>query len=103
MAGNILSVSTISAFTKDLKDYGIMTVLIVMDRGFYSDENIKDLKDYSIIGALPSSLSIHDGLIHGSGDIENSRNYMQCGDETTFHGEERIRGTRYMVYLSPRL
>lgn len=77
MAGNIPSVSTISAFTKDLKDYGIMTVLIVMDRGFYSDENIRDLEDYSIIGAPPSSLSIHDGLIHGSGDIENSRNYMQ--------------------------
>ncbi len=103
MSGNIPSVSTISAFSKELKDYGIVTILIVMDRGFYSDDNIKDLKDYSIIGALPSSLSIHEDLIHGSGDIENSRNYFQHGDETIFHREERIRGTRYVIYYSPRL
>ena len=103
MAGNIPSVSTISTFAKELKDYGILAILIVMDRGFYSDDNMKDLKDYSIIGALPSSLSIHDDLIHGSGDIENSRNYLQYGDETIFHREERISGTRYMVYFSPRL
>ena len=47
-------------------DYGIVTILIVMDRAFYSADNMEDLKDYSIIGALPSSLSIHDDLIHGS-------------------------------------
>ena len=103
MSGNIPSVSTISAFSKELKDYGIVTILIVMHRGFYSDDNIKDMKDYSIIGALPSSLSIHDDLIHGSGDIENSSNYFQHGDETIFHRKERIRGTRYVIYYSPRL
>ena len=103
MSGNIPSVSTISAFSKELVDYGIVTILIVMDRGFYSADNTKDLKDYSIVGALPSSLTIHDGLIHGSAGIENSRNYFQYGNEIVFHREERIRGTRYMIYFSPRL
>ena len=103
MSGNIPSVSTISAFSKELKDYGIKVILIVIDRGFYSADNMKDLKDYSIIGALPSSLSIHDDLIHGSVGIENSRNYLQYGDETIFHREERIGGTRYLAYYSPRL
>ena len=84
-------------------DYGIVTILIVMDRGFYSADNMKDLKDYSIIGALPSSLTIHDDLIHGSAGIEDSRNYLQYGNEIVFHREERIRGTRYMIYFSPRL
>ena len=82
--------STISAFSKELVDYGIVTILIVMDRGFYSANNMRNLKDYSIIGALPSSLTIHDDLIHGSAGIEDSRNYLQYGDETVFHGKERI-------------
>ena len=103
MAGNVPSVSTVSSFSKEMKDYGISSVLIVMDRGFYSSQNIRELKDYDVIGALPSSLTIHDDLIHGSEDIDNSRNYMQYGEETIFHREERIAGTRYIVYFSPRL
>ena len=103
IAGNIPSVSTIHTFSCELKDYGILSILIVMDRGFYSADNLNDLKDYSTIGALPSSLSIHDDLIHSSGDIENSRNYIQYEGETIFHTEKRINGTRYIVYFSPRL
>ena len=103
MAGNVPSVSTVSSFSRELKDYDISSVLIVMDRGFYSSQNIRELKDYDVIGALPSSLSIHDDLIHSSGDIENSRNYIQYEGETIFHTEKRINGTRYIVYFSPRL
>ena len=95
--------ATISAFTKELKDFGISSILIVMDRGFYSSENLKEMKNYGVIGALPSSLTIHDDLIRRSRDIDNSHNYMQYGEETIFHREERIGGTRYIVYFSPRL
>ncbi len=103
IAGNIPSVSTILAFSGELKDYGILTILIDIDRGFYSADNLNDLKGYSVIGALPSSLSIHDELIHRSKDIENSRNYIQYQSETIFSREERIRGKRHIVYFSPRL
>ena len=103
IAGNIPSVSTIHTFSGELKDYGILTILIVIDRGFFSADNLKDLKGYSVIGAIPSSLSIHDELLHRSKDIENSRNYIQYQRETIFSREERIRGTRYIVYFSPRL
>ena len=103
IAGNIPSVSTIHAFSGELKDYGLLIILIVIDRGFYSADNLNDLKGYSLIGALPSSLSIHDELTHRSRDIENSRNYMQYQSETIFSREERMRGKRYIVYFSPRL
>ena len=85
MAGNITSVPTISAFSKELVDYGTVTILIVMDRGIYSANN---MKYHSIIGALPVSQSICEGLIHGSVDVENSRNYLQYGNEKVFHKEE---------------
>ena len=88
IAGNIPSVSTIHAFSGELKDYGILTILIVMDRGFYSADNLNDLKGYGVIGALPSSLSIHDELIHRSRDIENSRNYIQSSPRSLFSSRE---------------
>ena len=103
MAGNIPSVTTIKGFTGDLKDFGISTILIVMDRGFYSSGNMKDLKDYSVIGALPSTVGMHDDLIHESKDIENSRNYFQYHEETVFISEKRINGIRYIAFFSPRL
>ncbi len=77
IAGNIPSVSTIQQFTKELKDYGILSTLIVMDRGFYRADNLNDPKDYSVIGTLPSSIKIYEDLKHSSGEIENSRNYIQ--------------------------
>ena len=103
LAGSIPSVATISAFTKELKDFGISSILIVMDRGFYSSENLKEMKNYGVIGALPSTVAMHDELILESKDIENSRNYFQYGDETIFLKEKRVNGYRYVVFFSPRL
>jgi len=41
IAGSIPSVSTVRIFNDELKDFGISYILIVMDRRFYSSENIK--------------------------------------------------------------
>ena len=103
LAGSIPSVTTISTFTKELKDFGISSILIVMDRGFYSSQNMRELNDYGVIGALPSTVAMHDELILESKDIENSRNYFQYGDETIFLKEKRVNGYRYVVFFSPRL
>ena len=46
---------------------------------------------------------MHDELIMESRDIENCRNFFQLDDETTYSGEERIRGKRHIAYLSPQL
>ena len=103
LAGSIPSVATISTFTKELKDFGISSILIVMDRGFYSNENLKEMKNYGVIAALPSTVAMHDELILELKDIENSRNYFQYDDETIFLKEKRVNGYRYVVFFSPRL
>ncbi len=103
LAGSIPSVTTINAFINELRDFGITSILIVMDRGFYSSDNMRELKDYGVIGALPSTVAIHDELIMESKDIENSRNYFQYEDETVFLKEKRMRGSRYVAFFSPRL
>ncbi len=72
---------------------------MLVDRGLYGVDNLNDLNDYSVIRALPSSLKIHNDLIHRSKDIENSRNYIQYDGETIFSKEERIGGKRYNFYF----
>ena len=103
LAGNIPSVSSIRSFSLELKDYGILSILIVMDRGFYSVDNIKELAKYGIIGALPSTVTLHDDLIVESGRMDSSRNYFQYNGETVFLREKKVHGHRYIVYFSPRL
>lgn len=102
MPGNIVSVSTVRAFARELRDLGIRTIMVVMDRGFYSTQNIMDLREYSLIGAIPASLNIFRELLTKSGNIENSRNYIQYKEETVFHMEYRIDSIRYIVYFSAR-
>lgn len=52
MPGNILSVRTVESFAMKLKDFGVGTIMTMMDRGFYSTKNIRDLENYSIIGEI---------------------------------------------------
>ena len=102
MPGNIVSVSTINNFAMDLRDFGISTIMIVMDRGFYSKQNILDLEKYSIIGAIPPTLRIYADLLSRSKGMENSRNYIQHAGEPVFHMEHGMGSNRYMAYFSAR-
>ena len=53
--------------------------MIVLYRGFYSKKNIQDLGKYSMIGAIPATLSLYRDILSISGKIENSRNYFLSG------------------------
>jgi transposase len=69
----------------ELKDFGIRSAMIVMDRGFYSESNVKELQDHGIIASVPGTLSVYTDLLKKSSGIESSRNYMQYGEDTIFH------------------
>ena len=101
--GSIVSVSTVKNFVMELKDFGIASIMIVMDRGFYSKKNILDLERYSLIGAMPATLSLYRELLSESKGIENSGNYVHSGNDAVFHMEHIVEGTRYIVFFSPKL
>ncbi|MEM3193002.1 MAG: hypothetical protein QW292_13155, partial [Candidatus Parvarchaeota archaeon] len=67
---------TINTFINELRDFGITSILIGMDRGFYGSDNMMEFKDYGVIGAIASTVSTRDELIMDSKDVENSRNYF---------------------------
>ena len=77
--------------------------MIVMDRGFYSKKNILDLSKYSLIGVIPATLSLYRDLLSKSKGIEYSRNYIPSGNDTIFHMDYSIEGTRYIVFLSRKM
>ena len=103
LPGSIVSVSTVKNFVSELMDFGIASIMIVMDRGFYSKKNIQDLRKYSLIGAIPATLSLYRDLLSKSKGIENSRNYIPSGNDTIFHMEHSVEGTRYIVFFSPKM
>jgi hypothetical protein len=65
LAGNIPDVKTVTELVKELDVLGYSKVKLVMDRGFYSAENINALyrKHYKFIVAASTSLSYAKGII----------------------------------------
>ena len=86
-----------SRFAEDLD---IASIMIVLDRGFFSRKNILDLRKYSLLGAIPATLSLYRDLLSKSRGIENSRNHILSGNDTIFHMEHSAEGTRYIVFFS---
>ena len=68
LTGSIVSVSTVKNFVSELMDFDIASIMIVMDRGFYSKKNILDLKRYSLIGAITATLSLYRKLLPDPGE-----------------------------------
>ena len=77
--------------------------MAVMERRFYFKQNALDLKRYSLIGAIPATLSLYRDLLSQSKGIENSRNCILSGNDTIFHMERSVEGTRYIVFFSTKL
>lgn len=100
LPGKIVSVSTIHSFVKELKISGIEKVVLILDRGFYSKRNIKEITDagYHVIGALASHLKITKNALTKSVKIENSRNLLKYPDHVIFSKEFKEDDFRVIVY-----
>ncbi len=100
LPGKIVSVSTIHSFVKELKLSGINDVVLILDRGFYSQRNIKDITSagYDVIGGLASHLKITRNALTKSVKIENSRNLLKYPDHIIFSKEFKEDDFRVIVY-----
>lgn len=101
--GNIVSVSTIRRFARELNGSGIKDIVAVLDRGFYSKRNMEELEssECGVIGALPSTLKIHGIALELSKYIEHPQHYVKYNDEALFLMEHEIDGKRFIVVHSP--
>lgn len=82
LPGNIVDVTTFKGFLTELKAMGIEKTTLVIDRGIYSEDNLKELVDaeHHVVGALPARLKIYREIMSHARDIEHSK-YAVMRDE----------------------
>ena len=82
--GSINDVVTLKNLVVEIKAFGIMKSLFILDRGFYSENNIKEMNSEKIdfILPLPFGIKIGKGLISETNrDIENPINAKRFGGD----------------------
>jgi len=91
--GCISDVVTLKNLVAEIKAFGITKSLFILDRGFYSKDNIKEMTDEKIdfILPLPFSVNVGKGLISETNrDIENPANARRFGGDIFYVLESDI-------------
>jgi transposase len=93
--GSVSDVVTLKNLVAEVKAFGIAKSLFILDRGFYSESNIKEMTSEHIdfILPLPFSVNIGKGLISETNrDIENPANAKRFGGDIFYvlEGEVKI-------------
>ena len=108
--GSINDVVTLKNLVAEVKAFGITKSLFILDRGFYSENNIKELSNEQIdfILPLPFSVNIGKGLISETNkDIENPANAKRFGGDIFYVLENEIqigevKAYGYVLYSKKR-
>jgi len=102
--GSISDVVTLKNLVAEVKSFGIKKSLFILDRGFYSENNILELNAENIdfILPLPFSVNIGKGLISETNrEIENPANARRFGGDIfyVFESEVQIGDVNAYVYV----
>jgi transposase len=92
--GSISDVVTLKNLVAEVKALGISKSLFILDRGFYSENNIKEMSDANIdfIIPLPFSVNVGKGLISETNrEIESPANAKRFGGDIFYVLESEIR------------
>jgi transposase len=93
LPGNIVDVSSLTTTIEELKKYNINSSFALVDAGFYSEYNIKELnsKEIDFLTRLPSSTKLYKDLIKDAmPDIETFKNAVKYGDRILFVKRKKV-------------
>lgn len=78
MAGNIVDVSTLKNTVTELYELGVKTSFVLLDAGYVSEDNIKELYEnkISFLTRLPAGRKLHKELIDDSVGMEKAENLV---------------------------
>ncbi len=104
IAGNIVDVSTLKATVEELKKYGVSRYFVILDAGFFSEENIKELynEEIQFLIRLPSLRKLYKRLIlEESRELESYRNAVRYGKRVLFVKQREVElfGKRVYAYV----
>jgi len=86
MAGNIVDVSTLAHTFAELKQLGVKTSFALIDAGYFSENNIKNLYEngISFLTRLPSGRVLYKSLIEQHKDVESASNVVIYGKRVLY-------------------
>ena len=90
---SITDVITLKNMTDGIKQYGLNLDILVMDKGFYSQENIKDMNSKGLKYLIPMSFSTKlskEILINEEEDLLSLKNSFVVKDEVYSHTTTKI-------------
>jgi transposase len=101
VAGNIGDVTTLITTIHEIKKFGVLPTLCIVDAGYCSEANIKALFDgnVSFLTRLPSNRVIYNTLIHEEvANIECNENAVKYGKRGLFIRKRHIDLYGYLAY-----
>jgi len=86
MAGNIVDVSTLAHTFAELKQMGVKTFFALIDAGYFSESNIRELYEnkISFLTRLPSGRVLYKLLIEQHLDVESVENVVVYGKRVLY-------------------
>lgn len=103
--GSIPDVSTLYGITEFIKSLGIDEMLFVLDRGFFSERNLKDMhsKDIRFVIPMPFSSKLSHMLISRyHKNITRPSNGFRYEDRSIFHMKTTVEGYNAHIYFDMR-
>jgi len=93
LPGNIVDVSSLGFTVEELKKFGVKSSFVLVDSGFFSEDNIKGLNTEKIdfLTRLPSSRVVYKKLVREEvGMLESFKNAVRCGERVLFIKQKKI-------------
>jgi transposase len=87
LPGNIVDVSTLQKTIEELELMGISKSFVLIDAGYFSEDNVKKLYELKIdfMSRLPASRIIYKEIIETHcEDLESSSNFVKCHERGLF-------------------
>lgn len=103
LPGNVVDVSSLRVTVEELKKFGVESSFVLIDSGFFSEDNIKGLytEEIDFLTRLPSSRIIYKELVRQeAGKLESFDNAVRCGERALFVKQKKIDLFGKEVYAS---
>ena len=104
--GNRVDVTTVDEIRKRLTMAGMKDLIVVMDRGMSSDDNIRNLRTagYHVIAGVSDNESVYRKMVSAvtEDEMERSENAVITSGGVIFASERMIEGVKYVIYQDPK-
>ena len=105
LPGNITDVNTLNTTIKEAVQLGLKANMLILDRGFFSDKNLSDLKESKIdfLMPIPSKTKLFNNMVEKYQKIEdNPACAFRLGKRILFGKHKKIKDMHIYVILDPQ-